>query len=270
MKMNERQTEKLLKILAMVDGATTDGETAAAMNRATALLDGTGMTLAEFRDQFGGDADENPERVEIMVNESRLMIKSKRNETWHWSVVRAVCNVCGLELVYRDNCGTHIDGVRYSEYIVVGTNDALIAGARLLDHIVNSAYPKSIKAYRQTMEYQMLPNGTAKRIHSKDFRLGFYATLWHRASEAKEQREQDERKRLNNEWRGDTALIRATDIIRRRTRELIETKADEVRSGVKLKRTHSSARAQSGGYKAGANAGKAVNINKPSGQRQLS
>ena len=39
---------KLAKILALLDGAATEGEAIAALNRATSLLEGTGLTLEQF------------------------------------------------------------------------------------------------------------------------------------------------------------------------------------------------------------------------------
>jgi hypothetical protein len=209
--MDEKILDKLQKIIRILDGAKTEGEAAAALNRASAILDGSGLSLEEFRERFGADAEENPEDVQITIERGSLYIRAARASIQHCMAVYVVCAVCGLE--NGPYVKTLMEGAPCLRFLVFGRQDALAAAGRLLQSVIKSSRGawKLWKETSPTYGYCVY----SRRKLSTDFMLGFWSGLIDRT------KPRTETKVIENQ---STALVRAADIIRARTSALAKAK----------------------------------------------
>ena len=236
---------KLAKILALLDGAATEGEAIAALNRATSLLEGTGLTLEEFRDQYGDQADEHPEEVEIKVGEGKIYIPGSKFLLWRFHAASVCVDVAGIDIIYRGNV-THIAGKPFVPLVCVGTQEALAAAAELLQRLLNNTFSNIIADFKQSPEY-LAVGGRYRRNLTSDFTLGFWSALAGRAVRERKARENEGRLRLEEAQTKSlpsasetcTALVLASDTIRSRTTALMRSEATRIKSSMRLGRAGS-------------------------------
>jgi hypothetical protein len=249
--VDDKVLDKLQKIIRILDGAKTEGEAAAALNRASAILDGSGLTLEEFRERFGAEAEEKPEEVEICIERGSLYIRAARISSQHGMAVDVVTAVCGLEQVFYTHAD--VEGVTCLKFIVVGTPEALTAAGRLLRSVMASAH-NICKHWKDTNpKYQQCP--WARRKLSADFLLGFWSGLLMRA------KENAERKPAENTT---TAIVRASDIIRERTSALAKEAKTKINRAFasRISTTRTSANIKfSGAFQDGIDASNKVSLN---------
>lgn len=266
--MVDRLVNRLGKVIALMDGATTDGEAQAALAKATDLLEGTGLTLEEFREQYGAEADAAPETIEIKVVNSTIFIPGVKLLRWKTSAARAACAATGCRIVYRQGGETRIADELYIGLVCVGTEDALSMAAGLLRSLMTHAFPAALETYKREPEYQAAST-RGRRLLGGDFSIAFWGTLEERAESARRTREAMGRKRLTNRTRGlighgeaCTALVLATDTIRERTLELMRVEEAKVRAGKTLRGggTYTSRARSRSAYEAGQAAARNVSL----------
>lgn len=238
--MEELKQNRLLKILSLLDGATTTGEAAAAMDRAARLLDGEGMTIEEFREKFGEGADEEPERVELDVRAGKIYMPGKRIELWKHCGLNTVAEVCDLKILYQ---GEYVfsEGKFYTPYVIVGNDESIVAAGRLLDQLMMVTFPACKRTFQATGDYRDAP-AKLKRRMTKDYATGFWTTLYKRAHDERKAREAARKERLIGHDQT-TALVRARDVIHQRREEMIEIEAKRATAGMNLR--------SSGGFRTG-------------------
>lgn len=262
-----KMIDKMQKILRLLDGAATEGEAEAALSRATAMLEGVGLTVEEFREQFGADADEHPEIVKIIVERGAFYIKSGKAYSHHHSAAHVVAIVCGLKIVYFDR--TNICGEACLKYNVVGTSEAISTASRLLESLLIS-FDCILKNWKlSSQEYQGCSWG--RRKMTSDFTLGFWSGLSSRVKKNAQTTLEEAKKHALANSNNEHGIIRAADIIRSRTMELVKSEENQwVNEMGNLRLTGAAKRniGSTGAYEAGRSASNSVSLS-VSSQRQI-
>ena len=263
--MNHKQQDRLSKILALLDGATTEGEATAAMARAASILDGSGLTLEEFREQFGADADSEPDAIEIVVAKGCLYIPGARGASWKWSAAYTACHAAGVRVAYRRNGTTLLGGQFFQAIVTIGTPEALGAAAQLLQTLLNATFPHAIETFKRGAEYQAT-SGAARRRLTADFTIGYWSRLRARANLERHERENAGQRRLDDQRRNvfgpqPGALVLASDCVRSRTVALVRVETEHVKASMRLTYSRSTQQITSyDAYEAGRKASESANL----------